>query len=661
MPNWRVNDLWGVIVRQFSGKTPHCNIKGSARVSYHVTRLERVEAPVVIVESALDAAVLYQEAGDLIHAVALCSVTIKPDGYLKTLLGYATQVIVCLDYDAAGKEAYGWWREYYPDSVQAFTPFGKDVGEYHLAGHSVRGWIKDLLDNVSRGERVPARPKPEHQVYLASDPDNLQAVIEHFHGLGSPVGAALKTDSTDDGATHDPRGAKARLLALSAGGCSVVVDLEKVSSSTIEGIQRLPLVVYDGLEFSETCRFLGFNPGAVDCLTSQFSTISGEKWGLEKLSQFRLGYGPSLHHADFEQPHMGESEKGAAALEAYTCEEIHALQMEKINRMNLGGAYRLTLEAMPAISDIRVHGLPVDVPKAEALAEELHKRVEVSKEPLPQDDSEALRWVSRLLEHRSPHTGRIHPRVNVNGTVTGRITFQEPNLQGIPRDHRVRELIAAPEGYVLVGADYGQIDLRVAAQVAQDEALNNAFDKGVDIHAYTAAVVFGTDIDTVTPEQRDQAKGANYEIVYGGESKLLKQAQSRLKRAFPALFAWLENQKSKVHTAFSIKTPAGRTIHRELGAGGWVNKLYNYPIQAGSAEVMLAALAKLPQHLSGLEAFLVHCIHDKLILEVTQEQADQARVALEKAMTEGFLDRFPDGPTTGLVEATTGANWADLK
>ena len=121
--------------------------------------------------------------------------------------------------------------------------------------------------------------------------------------------------------------------------------------------------------------------------------------------------------------------------------------------------------------------------------------------------------------------------------------------------------------------------------------------------------------------------------------------------------SWMVANFRKIN---SVKTPCGREILRKSMFSDWSKQIRNYPIQSGSSEVLLAAMPRVKAALEGLDAKMVLCVHDEIILEVAEKDAEDAGKALVSAMMEGFLDIFPEGPVEGLVDMKQGKTWAEI-
>jgi DNA polymerase I len=185
--------------------------------------------------------------------------------------------------------------------------------------------------------------------------------------------------------------------------------------------------------------------------------------------------------------------------------------------------------------------------------------------------------------------------------------------------------------------------------------------------------------DAVTKDQRQAAKAINFGLLYGqGAAGLARYAESNYDvkmseataakyrstffKTYPGIKRYQEQTARTSECTLRAVTPGGRI--RDFTKEGYrYTEALNTPIQGGAAEIILATLAVLDQHLAGLDARLVNIVHDELVLEVAEADADRAIAAVESAMTAGFLAIFPDGhaATTGLVEAHQGPNWAAAK
>ena len=284
-----------------------------------------------------------------------------------------------------------------------------------------------------------------------------------------------------------------------------------------------------------------------------------------------------------------------------------------------------------------------------------------------------------------PGDGRFSPGLRVAATVSGRMTCSEPNLQNIPRDPAFRALFRARPGRRFVVCDYGQMELRVAAELAGEDAMRRVLRDPdplrADLHRATAARLTGKPPDAVSAEERGSAKAINFGMLFGmGAAGLRAYAKSqygvtltpeeaeayraRWLAAYPAIARWQERTARASRRDLAVLSPAGRRRrwlsrrHAELN-GYRATEAINFPVQCGAAEAFLAALARLDAALasSGLDAAPILAVHDEVILDAAEGDAPAAAALLEECMLAGALDLFPAMPTERLVEARIAEGW----
>jgi DNA polymerase I len=266
-----------------------------------------------------------------------------------------------------------------------------------------------------------------------------------------------------------------------------------------------------------------------------------------------------------------------------------------------------------------------------------------------------------ILEFIKPQTGRLHSDFRQIGAPTGRFSSNKPNIQQIPHEEAYRRCFLAPEGRKLIIADYSQIELRILADVSNDENFINAFKSGADFHTITAAQVFNVKPEEVSAEQRSFAKRLNFGVVYGiGASRFAlmtglsqTQAEDTMRKYFGTyrgLDAWLRDAARKVVNERQARTASGR-LHRfrfdegdraQIGAAQRNGK--NFPIQGSSADILKRALHLLHEQLRGTSARLVNIVHDEIIVECDTPEAEQIADKLEKAMCaagEEYVKKVP--------------------
>lgn len=286
-----------------------------------------------------------------------------------------------------------------------------------------------------------------------------------------------------------------------------------------------------------------------------------------------------------------------------------------------------------------------------------------------------------FLGHLNPVTARIHPSFLLGGTITGRLSCRDPNMQNAPRGPFFRNLFRASAGNVLVVADFSQIELRVAAIISGDQYMLQAFQNGDDLHCQTAAIIIGIDRGDVSKEQRQMAKAVNFGLLFGQGAKGLaayakrsygvdmteEEAQDAINaffKAYPAIKQWQMKTARLAKISGKIETPCGRVRDFTKEECGYrYTEALNTPIQGGAAEVALHSLIRLEKALNWTEAKIVNTVHDEVIVEVKEEQAEAAAKTVEASMVQGFLDVFPMSSSIikGLVEAKIARSWGEAK
>jgi DNA polymerase-1 len=276
--------------------------------------------------------------------------------------------------------------------------------------------------------------------------------------------------------------------------------------------------------------------------------------------------------------------------------------------------------------------------------------------------------------------GRVHTRFNQAVAATGRLSSSDPNLQNIPvrteMGREVRRAFVADRGWVLLAADYSQIELRVLAHLSGDPALEQAFAAGEDIHTSTAALVFGVAPELVGPEQRRAAKTINFGLIYGMSAFALGRdlgvpvadAQrfidayfTRLPRVREFLEATKETARAtgKVSTLFGrVRWIAGLDSHNSQVRGNAERQAINAPVQGTAADLIKLAMIRLHSELTAraLPANLLLQVHDELILEVDRAAEEEVAQLTRETMETAVTLRVPVK-----VDIGVGASWAEAK
>ncbi len=276
--------------------------------------------------------------------------------------------------------------------------------------------------------------------------------------------------------------------------------------------------------------------------------------------------------------------------------------------------------------------------------------------------------------------GRVHSTFNQTETRTGRISSAEPNMQNIPVrtpiGRELRKFFAGAKGCLLVDADYSQIELRVLAHMADDQAMREDFLLGRDIHTATAARVFGMPPEMVTKEMRSKAKAVNFGIVYGiGAFSLSKdigvtrkEADDYIKeylRNYSGVDAYMKRVVGEAKEKGYVETLFGRRRYLpELKSGNFNLRAFgervarNMPIQGTAADIIKIAMIRVSSRLAreGLRGKLILQVHDELIVECPEEERDQVREILTQEMEGAVSLSVPM-----VAEAGSGRTWYDAK
>lgn len=274
--------------------------------------------------------------------------------------------------------------------------------------------------------------------------------------------------------------------------------------------------------------------------------------------------------------------------------------------------------------------------------------------------------------------GRIHTNFRMTVTATGRLSSTEPNLQNIPVRRelgaQIRRMFVAAPGCVLVDADYSQIELRLLAHISGDETMQKAFKSGEDIHAVTASQVFGLPLAEVTPAQRSSAKAVNFGIVYGISAFSLAQdikvspAEARAyidayMQKYHGVREYMDRviaeakERGYVETLFGRRRPVPELKASNFNTRSFGERVArNMPIQGTAADIIKLAMVNVRRRLraEGLEARLILQVHDELIAECPEREAERVAALLEEEMERAVTLSVPL-----TAEAHSGHSWAE--
>ncbi|MCE1229156.1 MAG: DNA polymerase, partial [Firmicutes bacterium] len=292
-------------------------------------------------------------------------------------------------------------------------------------------------------------------------------------------------------------------------------------------------------------------------------------------------------------------------------------------------------------------------------------------------------YVEALPGMVNPLTGRVHTKLHQAAVASGRLASSDPNLQNIPvrtpEGRSIRGAFVPEPGWMLLDADYSQIELRVVAALAQDPVLLGAFEKGEDIHRRTASEVMNVAMEDVTADQRSAAKTVNFGLLYGQGAFALaaqlgigqREAKAFIERYFermPAVAAWIDAVKAQALKEGRVRTAWGRvrvipeleSANKQLQAQG-LRVAVNTVVQGTAADLMRRAMVRLHRALKRekLRARLLLQVHDELLVEAPPEEVAAASSLLRQAM-EGADDLGALGVKLA-AEVRAGATWLAAK
>ncbi len=289
-------------------------------------------------------------------------------------------------------------------------------------------------------------------------------------------------------------------------------------------------------------------------------------------------------------------------------------------------------------------------------------------------------YVDALPQQVNPRTHRVHTSYNQTGVVTGRIASSEPNLQNIPirtdQGRQVRQAFVASEGCMLLSVDYSQVELRIVAHMADDQAMLETFRRGQDIHAATASAVLGVPIESVTKEQRRHAKSINFGLIYGMSAYGLMRAtdltlaesenfMEAYFKQFPGVKNYLDGMRRQAAETGYVETLLGRRRYfpglKTQSNANLRNReereAINAPIQGTAADIMKIAMLQVPDALNeaGLAAKMLLQVHDELVLECPVAELETTAKLVQAVMTHAFTLNAPLE-----TEARCGKNWGEM-
>jgi DNA polymerase I-like protein with 3'-5' exonuclease and polymerase domains len=518
---------------------------------------------------------------------------------------------------------------------------------------------------------------------------------------------------------------------IDGGTFTYLIDCQKVAPRPLFDLLAEKELVGHNLAFDlGFLAALGFEPGAVHDTMLLSQLLHGPRkgkgfHGLARVAERELGRALSkdLQRSDWSGE-LSAEQLEYAARDAAVLLPLYARLAEQVRTAGMGRVGQVEARCLPAMVWLARSGAPFDRAAWEALAatagreaEDLARQLDGAAPPrdgylqkagawnwsspgqvkeafeaagvaLEKTDDDALAALDHplaglLREYRSAsklastygttwlkgayHDGRLHAEWRQLGCITGRMASASPNLQNLPGDPRYRHCFRAPEGRVLVKADYSQIELRIAAKVTGDKAMLDAYARGEDLHTLTARRMLGK--AEVSAAERKLAKPVNFGLIYGLGVKALRlkakaeygldlspEEAERYRRAFfagyPGVAAW--HRRLRGETAPEVRTLAGRRC--PLPEKHFYGTRANYTVQGTGGDGIKLALALLWERRDQAPgAFPVPAVHDEIVVEADAGRADAVATWLKAAMVEAMAPLIDPVPVE--VEVKVGATW----
>jgi len=365
--------------------------------------------------------------------------------------------------------------------------------------------------------------------------------------------------------------------------------------------------------------------------------------------------------ADCWRAVVKHSEEGYNKIAAELKEELAA----GVAQRNLFGEPDINLDSPSQILDAvkRITGLDIEGTRASAL-HPLAAQYPVIQKLLEYRTAQksVTSYGENVLRYINKKTGRIHADFFQIGTPSGRMSCHDPNLQQVPNSPEYRSCFKAPPGRKLIIADYSQIELRILAEFSQDKKLLDGFNKGIDLHRMTASQMLNIPFDEITKDQRDAAKRLNFGLIYGMGAQGLsnqinvsvEEAEGMIQQYFKAysgVHRWLTDAGDAAVRDRQCRTKLGRLWQFDFDSNdrsavaAYIRAGKNFPFQGTNADITKRALVLMFQPLSRLNAMVVNCIHDEIVVEASAENAEEVAATVEQAMVTAGQETLKSVPT----------------
>jgi DNA polymerase I len=573
------------------------------------------------------------------------------------------------------------------------------------------------------------RPKLD-LITTYDDAMRLLGVISEGCSQGMIVGVTLEPEGLSP-LTSRPR--LLQIAASDRPVAAIDLDRVGGLPALAEHLRPLRAVAHNAVSEMGFLRHHGGLALTLDCTLLAEHVLTGKSRSLADVLRDRLGLlvegKEELQASDWSGALSPEQLQHAAA-NAEAARQLFPVLQSELERLGATRAYELARDAQPAVVSMALAGVPIDHEDVERrLAEIMPQQAAVEArasaifgadfnirsstqleqlliEGLPPEMTEswprtprgALETGTKVLAKYIPDfpeplrshfrnvilpyralqpleqalppydAHRVYPHMNVLGASTGRMSCSKPNVQALPKT--LRSLVRAPEGHRLIMADYSQIEFLIAAVLAGEQRVLDAFECGEDVHVLTAKAILGRDPGK---QERQTAKAANYGLLYGQGAagfrayasqtygvSLSPDEAARVRESWFAAYPKIRKYQNRLMEEWQggrlLQSPMGRPLYPTK-----YTEALNYPAQAAGAEIIHAALGLVHRNLAqfGGRVVPILAVHDEIVLLAPVDEADAAARVLEESMTEAALSVLPDLPSKGLVEAKVVVTWAD--
>jgi DNA polymerase I-like protein with 3'-5' exonuclease and polymerase domains len=676
---------------------------------------------VMVVESDLDAILLSQEAGDLIHVMAMGSCSAKPDERAFQVLSQAEIILISLDDDDAGtKSAFSWWLKHFPHAN--FWPIieGKDPTEAYLNGLDLREWVKAGIENYQddteeHGIQTTIDTVPRDNEEEDPIPTNYLEFLNHAEQFCNADNLVL---DCFEGEIMQNGNYPSYMQLFSRGLPLITLDLSEADEDYIEILQALLACPMEKIAYDAKQTLLHLKKYNIRVEGPIVDLIIGNQVmmaGLDNPHGSLNDLADQYLYADTFSGRQVMQDHSASVMEIML--QIKEAMNTRLAEQGLIETAELEWECIKSVVEMESNGIRVDGNQASALLQELKQtKVEIqsrltqalgnvnldspdqiltslAKQGIAVSDTSkgtltplvsehaitadlmdyrkathGISILEAILGHLKPDLERIYPTYHQMGAPTGRMSCMKPNLQGIPKDPRFRSLFQAEPGYKFIIADYSQIELRIMAEMTRDEKMLEVFDQDGDLHVLTAAIITGK--SDVSKEDRQKAKAVNFGFAYG------MSAESFVKYALVNYNVVITTEEAQDFRNRYFQTYQGiKSWHDQqtltaltcLTTLGGRTRRYaedaplpeklNTPVQGTGADIIKKALCLLHERINGTEARIIGCVHDEIILEVPEDMALEMNKMLKDAMIQAGQVYLKRVPVK--VDVRVSSDWAE--